>query len=110
MQIKPYYQYAADVESGKVVVGEFIRLAVERFYSLFDRDDIEFREERVDNVIRFICLLRHYTGRHAGKPFKLLPWQEFAVANIYGFYKREKDGWSRLTSSVYIEIARKNGK
>ena len=42
--MKGYYQYAADVRDGKVVVGEFIKLAVERFYSLFDRDDIEFRE------------------------------------------------------------------
>ena len=64
--MKGYYQYAADVRDGKVVVGEFIKLAVERFYSLFDRDDIEFREECADYAIEFIALLRHYTGRHAG--------------------------------------------
>ena len=109
--MKKYYQYAADVRDGKVLVGEYIKLAVERFYSLFERDDVEFREERVDYAIEFIALLRHYTGRHAGKPFVLLPWQEFAVANIYGFYKKDEDGtWNRLTSFVYIEMARKNGK
>ena len=33
------------------------------------------------------------------------------MANIYGFYKKEEDGvWCRLVSSVYIEMARKNGK
>ncbi len=109
--MKGYFQYAADVRDGKVLVGEFIKQAVERFYSLFERDDIEFLEERADYAIELIALLRHYTGRHAGKPFTLLPWQEFAVASIYGFYKKEEDGaWCRLVSSVYIEMARKNGK
>ena len=109
--MKGYYQYAADVRDGNVLVGEFIKLAVERFYSLFERDDIQFREERADYAIEFIALLRHYTGRHAGKPFELLPWQEFAVASIYGFYKKDDDGsWCRMVSSVYIEMARKNGK
>lgn len=106
--MKAYYQYAQDVSEGSVIVGEYIKLAVERFYSFLDRDDIEFKEESVDRAIEFIALLRHYTGRHAGKPFTLLPWQEFAIANIYGFYRID-DG-SRLVSSVYIEMARKNGK
>lgn len=106
--MKGYYQYARDVTDEKVLVGEYIKLAVERFYALLERDDIEFREECVDRNIQFIALLRHYTGRHAGKPFILLPWQEFAIANIYGFYR--KDDGTRLISSVYIEMARKNGK
>ena len=102
--MKGYYQYAADVRDGKIVVGEFIKQAVERFYVLFERDDIDFRENRADYAIEFISLLRHYTGRHAGKSFTLLPWQEFAVASIYGFYKKDEDGsWCRLVSSVYIE-------
>ena len=43
--------------------------------------------------------------------FELLPWQKFAVASIYGFYKKDEDGtWCRLISFVYIEMARKNGK
>ena len=29
--MKGYYQYAADVRDGNVLVGEFIKLAVERF-------------------------------------------------------------------------------
>lgn len=109
--MKGYHQYAADVRDGKILVGKFIGQAVERFYSLFERDDVEFREDPVDNAIEFIGILTHYTGRHAGKPFILEPWQQFAVANIYGFYKKdEAGGWSRLVSSVYIEMARKNGK
>lgn len=109
--MKAYYQYAADVRDGKVLVGEYIKQAVERFYDWLDRDDVEFREGRADNAIRFIGILRHYTGRHAGKPFTLLPWQAFAVANIYGFYQQDETGaWNRMVSFVYIEMARKNGK
>lgn len=106
--MKGYYQYAQDVTEGRVLVGQYIKLAVERFYCFIEREDLEFREDQVDRVIDFIALLRHYTGRHAGKPFILLPWQEFTIANIYGFYR--KDDGERLITSVYIEIARKNGK
>ena len=49
---KPYLQYPADVLSGKVVAGEHIRLACERFFSLMEDDRYEFRPECVDNVIR----------------------------------------------------------
>ena len=106
--MKGYYQYADDVVSGRIVCGEFIRLAADRFYSLLDDERYYFDEDRVDNVIFFISKIKHYTGRHTGRSFILQPWQEFAVANIYGFFKKE-DG-SRLIQSVYIEIARKNGK
>lgn len=67
--MKGYYQYAADVRDGRALVGEFIKQAVERFYTLFERDDIEFREERADYAIEFIALLRHYTGRPCWKIF-----------------------------------------
>ena len=100
--MKGYYQYAQEVLSGKIVAGEYIKLAAERFFSLIEDDRYEFREEKVDEVIEFIAILRHYTGRHAGKPFILAPWQMFIVACIYGFYVKT-DG-TRLVKSVYIEM------
>ena len=106
-----YNQYADDVCSGKVIAGKLIKQAVERYYRLFERKDIVFKPHLVERVIGFVGILKHYTGRHAGKPFVLLPWQQFAVACIYGFYKVDENGEeSRLVSSVYIEMARKNGK
>lgn len=105
---KPYYRYAQEVIEGKIVAGEFIRSACERFFSLMEDDRYEFREDKVDDVINFFPYLKHFKGRHADKPFTLEPWQEWIVASIYGFYVRE-DG-SRLTQTVYIEVARKNGK
>lgn len=105
---KGYYRYSEDVRSGKVVVCKWIRLAVERFESFLNREDIEFRESSVDRVIGFISLLQHFKNKHAGKPFRLEAWQEFIVACVFGFYYIE-DG-KRVCESVYIEISRKNGK
>lgn len=105
---KGYYKYARDVIDGKIVVGEYIRLACERFFSLMEDDRYEFREDKADDVINFFHFLRHYKGRHANQPFTLEPWQEWIIASVYGFYVKE-DG-TRLTQTVYIEVARKNGK
>ena len=101
-------QYPADVLAGRVVTGEYIRLACERFFALIEDDRYEFRPDRVENVIRLFAHLKHFKGRHSGSPFLLEPWQEWIIASIYGFYHK-KDG-SRLTQTVYIEVARKNGK
>lgn len=108
MQTKAYYKYAQDVIEGNVVCGRYIKLAAERFFDFMENDRYEFREEKVDYVIKFFSILRHFTGRHAGKPFALQPWQQFVIASIYGFYVKETN--DRLVKYVYIEISRKNGK
>lgn len=105
---KAYIQYPVDVISGNVIAGKHIKKACERFFSLMDDDRYMFLEEKVDKVIRLYRHLRHFKGRHSGKPFVLEPWQEWIIASIYGFYNKS-DG-SRLTQTVYIEVARKNGK
>ncbi|MDR1582075.1 MAG: terminase large subunit [Prevotellaceae bacterium] len=106
--MKSYYTYARDVISGKIVAGEYIRMAAERFFSFIEDDKYVFREKNVDNVIKYISLFKHFTGKHAGKNFILELWEEFIVANIFGFYIKESG--ERLTQSAYIEMARKNGK
>lgn len=105
---KAYIQYPVDVISGNVIAGKHIKKACERFFSLMDDDRYMFLDEKVDKVIRLYHHLRHFKGRHSGKPFVLEPWQEWIIASIYGFYNKS-DG-SRLTQTVYIEVARKNGK
>lgn len=103
-----YIKYAKDVVSGKQVAGEFIKLACQRFLDWFDRDDIYFDKKKVDHVISFIGKMKHSTGIHARKPFTLLPWQQWIVANIFGW--KYKDTGLRVTNKVYIEVSRKNGK
>ena len=106
--MKVYHKYAEDVLSGKIVACELIKLACERYLSFLDDDRYEFREEVVDDKIKFYSVLRHFKGKHSGKPFILEPWQQWIVASLYGFFNKE-DG-SRLTQTAYVEIARKNGK
>ena len=70
-----YYQYAEDVINGKIVAGTSIQLACKRFQNDLLRDDLEFREDKVERAIQFIGTLKHFTGKHSGKPFKLESWQ-----------------------------------
>ena len=103
-----YKQYAENVVSGKIVAGELMKLASERFLSDLKRDDLFFNEKKVNHLIQFASVLKHYTGSHNGQPFILEPWQEFIAANIFGFYYKGS-GKRRFTQS-YIEVSRKNGK
>lgn len=108
METKVYYKYAQDIIEAHIISGSLMKLAAERFFCFMEDDRYEFREEEADKVIAFFSILRHFTGRHAGKPFILQPWQQFVIAAVYGFYVKETG--ERLTKYVYIEISRKNGK
>ena len=103
-----YYEYCEQVLSGKIVTGEAIQQACRRFQKDLQRDDLVFREDKVERAILFIGTLRHFTGRHSGKPFILEGWQQFIVANIVGWYW--KDSGTRRFTSSYIEVSRKQGK
>lgn len=105
---KKYIQYAEDVLSGKIVTGNYIKLAAARFFRLMSDERYEFREDKVEQVCEFISIIHHYTGKHAGKPFIMEAWQEWIVASMYGFYLKGTN--ERLVQSAYIEMARKQGK
>ena len=49
--MRKYYEYADDVLAGKIIVGESIKLACKRFKEDLLRDDLEFREEKVDRAM-----------------------------------------------------------
>lgn len=100
-------KYIDAVLSGKVVAGELVKLACRRFLAFMDNPDYEFRPEKVQRIIDFYGDLRHYTGRHAGKPFILEDWQTLPLAAL-GFYRKEDN--TRLIRQLYIEMARKQGK
>lgn len=106
--MKGYYHYVEDVLNGKIVVGELIKLACQRFKDDLQREDIYFNESVVDKAINFIGTLKHFMGKSSGKHFQLEDWQQFIIANIVGWYW--KDGNTRRFTSSYIEVSRKNGK
>lgn len=106
--MRGYEKYIQDVESGKIVTGNLIKCAVRRFREFEAREDIYFDKKCVDAGIEFISLIKHYLGKHAGEPFVLSPWEAFIFAYIFGF--KWKDSGLRVVRSVYIEMARKQGK
>lgn len=103
-----YIDYPKKVLSGEILAGKYIKMACQRYLSWFDREDVEFRTEAVDRVVRFCSLLKHFTGSMNGKPFILSPFQFWIVCNIYGFYWKGTN--RRVIKNVYLELARKNGK
>lgn len=103
-----YEQYCDDVESGKVVTCRFVKQAVQRFRHMCADPRYEFRPQSAQRVIDFFALLKHFTGKHSGKSFELMPWQQFCLAAIYGFYHAGTA--RRVVTSVYMEMARKQGK
>lgn len=106
--IHGYIDYMNGVLDGSILANEYIRLACKRMKDWFSRDDIYFDQEDVDNRINFIWKLKHWKGHHAGTHFKLLNWQQFVIANVFG-WKYKETGF-RVTNKVFVMISRKNGK
>lgn len=114
----PVTAYALDVVAGRIVAGELVRKACERHLS-----DLATGHERglwfdvaaAQRAIDFFPLLRHYKGewgplpgvRKEGLPIRLEPWQKFAIGAAFGW--KRADGTRRFRS-VYLEVAKKNGK
>lgn len=105
---KKYKKYAEDVLIGKIVAGQYIKLACKRYLSFFQRDDMFFDTKAVDKVVNFISKLKHFTGSHNNKPFILSDWQYWIICSIFGFKWREKK--TRVTRTAFIQVGRKNGK
>lgn len=104
-----YKQYALDVVQHKQIACKYVIQACERYLSWFERDDLLFRPEKADAVINFISKLKHYSGRFNRKPFILLQYQKWMIYSIFGWYYKD-DKEKRVTSKIYIELARKQGK
>lgn len=104
--LEKYKDYANKVLQGEIVACKYVKQACRRYLDFFNKYD--FRSEKVDKVVSFIQRLKHFTGKHNGKPFTLLPYQEWIIYNIFGFYYKNTN--KRVTNYVYIELARKQGK
>ena len=68
-----------------------------------------FDERKAQRVVRFIEALRHTKGEFHGQPFRLLPWQEKIIRDVFGTV-RDDDLSMRQYTTAYIEIPKKNGK
>ena len=108
-------QYAKDVVARKIIIGEDVVNACQRFMDDLDREDLEFRTEQPDAACAIMeGLLVHRKGEALdgtplmGKPFRLEPWEIFCTYNLLGFWYAGTQ--ERRFKEAMIEIARKNGK
>ena len=63
-------------------------------------------EAKVKRVYEFFeKVLKHSKGQTAGQPFLLLPWQKYALGEIFG--RCRPDG-TRQYRQAYVEIPKKN--
>lgn len=101
--------YVDGVIKGTFPVGEYEKLAVERYLRDLENPEYFFDIDSALDILVFITThCKHSKGSLAGKFIKLESWQAFILANIYGFKKKENG--RRKYRKALIEVARKNGK
>lgn len=108
-------RYAKDVVNGKIVIGNDVISACNRFLKDLERTDIELRTADPDFAINIMQkTLVHQQGEDLdgnplqGKPFLLEPFQVFIIYNLLGWYYVGTN--KRRYKEAFIELARKNGK
>jgi phage terminase large subunit-like protein len=102
-----YIIYAESVLSGEIPACKFVKQACKRFFKDLENPAFEFKAGCVESVLIYFSSIKHSKGKWKGNPFIPEPWQEFILANIFGFY--HKGGNRRFTKS-YLEMPKKNGK
>ena len=73
----------------------------------FMEKDSAYDKEAADYAVNFIECLCHTKGTWAGKPFKLIDWQERIIRDLFGILK--PNGY-RQFNTAYVEITKKQGK
>lgn len=104
-------EWAKKAVSGKIIVGEFVRLAAERHLR-----DIKTGKARglkwdaasAERAIEFFPSVLSITeGAKVGQPFTLLPWHLFVVGSIYGW--KDANGMRRFRF-VWLETGKGQAK
>jgi phage terminase large subunit-like protein len=78
----PVSRYATDVLAGRILAGHYLHKAAQRHLDDLRRADLDFDAVAATRAISFFPeFLRHPDG----SPFVLLPWQAFAVGQLFGW-------------------------
>jgi phage terminase large subunit-like protein len=107
----PVTRYAQEVTEGKRIAGPHVRDAAARHLRDLKeggKRGLVWQPEKAERAIAFYeKVLKLNGGDFEGKPFLLLPWQQFVVGSIFGWYG--KDGYRRFRV-IYGETAKGSGK
>lgn len=108
------FQYAFDVLEGNIVAGQWIKLAVKRFFGWIETAEADGyildHNQGIFAIDFFPKFLTHTKGplAKARAPFELSPYQQFTIYNIFAWINAETK--LRRINFVYEAVARKNGK
>jgi len=61
-----------------------------------------YDKARADYAVSFIELLKHTKGQWFGKPFKLMPWQEKIIRDLFGTIK--ENGYRQFNTAYISRI------
>ena len=100
--------YMEDVLSGRRLAGELERLNVERTLRLVQQDHLFFDFVEAELVLEIVSYFRHTKGKYAGKPFELMPWQEYILVCLFAV--KYVDSGLRLFRKALLCVPKKNGK
>lgn len=108
---KTVIEYCNNIISKKIKAGIYVIKACKRFLEDIKKTKEEgnlfyFNENKFNEFCEFAEAL--YIP-DTGEKLKLLSWQLFIYANLYGFYYKDNNERRRFRHA-YIEVARKNGK
>lgn len=105
--MRGFDSYLKGVRSGRLLVGEKIRQAVERHYADLENPNFYFDRVAAQRAIDFFSFCTHFKGEKAGQELILEPWQRWVVGSLYGW--KRKNGKRKYTEG-YVEVPKKNGK
>ncbi|MDA0058792.1 terminase large subunit [Brachyspira hyodysenteriae] len=108
-----YNQYIDDVINKKLPVCSAAFLAVKRHLDDIEKSKADdytfyFDENEAKRPIMFIQSLVHTKGEWANHNIILEPWEQFIIASIFGW--RRKENKLRRYKKAYVQVSRKNGK
>lgn len=99
--------YIKGVLNGSIITSVYIKQAVQRYIDDLERDDLIFRKDKFDRVLKFFSFVNIPVGNKKIQ-FPLIPYQVWILANIFGLYYRETN--KRKYNYSFLFISRKNGK
>ena len=105
--LDPATEYALQVVAGNRVAGPHVRAQCARHIkdlSEGERRGLVWNLEKANKAQRFFTsVLRLNGGQFEGRPFLLLPWQQFVIGSLFGWIGA--DGYRRFRSA-YVETAK----
>ncbi len=107
----PVTRYARAIVSGRVLAGPHVRAACQRHLDDLAQGEargLRFDVKAAERALGFFTQVLHLNGgEFEGKPFELLPWQQFIIGSLFGWMG--SDGTRRFRTA-YIETAKGSGK